>query len=168
MSIQQHQQCQIDPIQTRPFWVCTHCDFMSRSKSSWKRHIRVQHEGVKYSCSLCPKVIKWSQENLKIHFERKHGVPTVPCDQCDHVANSEQILKSHITQVHEGRYRKKWSCKHCGNTLSSKAARDAHILHRHAGYPRPKRDPEEWGCGLCGKNFSLKHNRDAHVRRVHK
>merc|ERR1719186_1171936 len=68
---------------------CKKCPFMAKHKSSLKRHMRIQHDGICFHCEKCDFTATFKR-NLSAHIQEIHENDGYDCDKCDYRANCKQ------------------------------------------------------------------------------
>ena len=61
---------------------CPQCDAVFAHRCNMLRHVKAEHEGVKYPCSKCDYKATY-QCNLKRHVKSVHEGVRYSCSQCD-------------------------------------------------------------------------------------
>ena len=106
---------------------CDQCDFNGSSKQGLRRHVRVQHEGLKEVCDICGQLVAVMSEHLKkvhseqamreeicelcgasvkfthlaTHMANKHPKNLI-CTLCDKLfVGAQRNLESHLAQEHQ-------------------------------------------------------------------
>ena len=74
---------------------CPQCDAVFAHRRNMLRHVKAEHEGVKYPCSECDYKAT-TQSYLKTHIESVHEGVKYACSQCDYKATQQSNLKIHI------------------------------------------------------------------------
>ncbi|XP_036321911.1 oocyte zinc finger protein XlCOF6 [Rhagoletis pomonella] len=74
---------------------CAQCGFFCDSRETLKEHTRAIHS--KIECTTCGKRVLGKK--MKVHM-RTHELRSWPCSYCDEVFQMEDILESHIWQIH--------------------------------------------------------------------
>ena len=81
---------------------CDQCSFTTPSTSTLKYHKKVKHEGIIYSCDSC-KFTTNRRLILKNHINFEHKGGTYhPCNICEYISKSPQLLKRHNKSIHGG------------------------------------------------------------------
>ncbi|KAF0749542.1 Uncharacterized protein FWK35_00022292 [Aphis craccivora] len=158
---------------------CKHvCTFECTFKSNMKRHNANIHEGVRYSCSLCPKKFNFVS-SLSRHMKNIHGI----------VVNR----KSYQNQAAAQRVRQ--SCELCNSTFHNRSNLSRHALMNTTDFSRRMslvkvesvfhascvlqhlvfavknvtgQGRVRFSCGLCIATFSLRSSIDTNYSRYKK
>ena len=78
------------------------------------------------------------------------------CDECEFTCKTENQLKTHTEQKHDGLV---YLCQNCNATYKSKAALNVHLDSKHTGLI--------FKCEKCSKTYSTRNNLSSHVKTVH-
>ena len=78
------------------------------------------------------------------------------CNQCQFLATSKYILKTHNQTVHEGVV---FTCKQCQFSARSERTLKLHVQNIHEGIVYP--------CEFCPKSYVENKKRKRHIREVH-
>uniref|UniRef100_A0A8D8B706 Zinc finger protein 337 n=1 Tax=Culex pipiens TaxID=7175 RepID=A0A8D8B706_CULPI len=138
----------------RPFR-CEKCPKTYMSNANLQEHVRMVHEGVKFTCDQC-NIQLGSKSSWKRHM-RGHSEKGHCCDICQEKCSSHSTLMTHKRRVHENST-KNFICVDCGNTYDNGSAlRDHRVTHT---------SERKWECTTCGMKFKRNHNLISH-QRVH-
>ena len=81
--------------------MCDQCPYKAKTRYSAKTHKQNNHDddGLRhrYQCHQCDYMSK-ENRNLVQHIKSKHG-EVKKCEHCDHEANTELLLKKHISTM---------------------------------------------------------------------
>ena len=77
---------------------CNECDY-KKYIDNFKQHIKLIHEGVRYSCDQCD-YKGTSKSHLTSHVKSIHEGVRYPCDQCDYKATRTRYLHGHQLTNH--------------------------------------------------------------------
>ena len=145
---------------------CDSCDYNSKIKSNFKRHMATcKHRGEKRKLDAPSpqKEEKVAKFTIVILPNKKKGKnKEFVCDYCDHKCFYKCNMEQHVKSVHEGiKPKESEACQICHKTFS-----DAQGLRRHAGVHQVEKN-EQLECDICkrkynGKNSLSQHKRDAH------
>ena len=133
--------------------VCQCCGVARSSLGNLRMHILRKHTErpprVKCPFPGCKKTFKTGQDLQQheklVHMPRPHR--KYECIQCDYVAKTRGVLKTHISNRHpppEG-----FTCESCGQIFRNQASLQRHIRTAH----RPQ---EEHQCSECGATYKSK------------
>ncbi|XP_068215374.1 zinc finger protein 665-like [Palaemon carinicauda] len=139
---------------------CEYCAKTFQSKSALQIHVNIKHKDKGLQCSMCPKKFLFPSY-LKLHFANAHSqcTPQYKCQECGFCAVTESYLKSHMTRMHSGSEKRKYTCQVCRKNFRSNARLVEHT-RIHTG-ERP------FACPVCFKTFYSQSNLYAHERTVH-
>ena len=77
-----------------------------------------------------------------MHKHKVHSrVRSFGCDHCNYTAYTLSLLRKHIIEKHEGRYKGVFQCDMCESKLSSKATLRQHKEMKHEGI--------KYTCDVC-------------------
>ena len=138
---------------------CDECPYTTTTKSSLKRHIRENHEGVEDKrCTHCDYTTKhdaFLERHVKlVHDQKKDYV----CNKCGYKSDQLTNLKKHIKSVHEKVRDRK--CDICGYATGDKSTLNRH-MEKHNG------NPNQVDCKVCQKTFKSEGILKAHNRAFH-
>ena len=134
---------------------CEPCQ-RSFSQSTFYRHKRTVHDGVKYACWQCDYQAT-NQQSLDMHTQAKHEGIKYNCDQCDYQATQQGNLIRHIQSKHEGI---KHACQQCDYQASYKGDLTIHNQAKHEGI--------KYACNQCDHQATQKSSLRVHIRNKHK
>ena len=135
---------------------CNQCDYKALDQGNMNKHIESVHEGVKYPCSQC--AYKATEHTgLKRHIESVHEGVRYPCSQCDYKATKQSSLKIHIESIHEG---VKYPCSQCDYKATTQSSVKKHIESVHEGVKYP--------CSWCDYKATQHTNLKRHINSNHK
>lgn len=166
---------------------CSFCNYATTNSGSLNIHLKVIHDPDPprpFECSHCAKTFK-TKTSLKIHMYCHIKSRTIPCPECDHVANSLHRLRSHLV-IHNkalfqcskcgykskfkhslrlhvvGHYGPMLKCTHCGFTTPNIRRMFAHSKQSHTHFAHE--------CSECGMKFPnyRKTNLRKHIAACHK
>ena len=128
-------------------YICGICKTEFHNEPTFKSHMKIHEEENVYQCNFtrnCGNAFldKKSYEN---HMEGIHK--NVKCGICDEYFSQKSILKSHISNVHEGE--KIYFCKFFKNCCG--AFLDPEVLEAHVDNVHKL---EHMKCHICNKYFS--------------
>lgn len=134
--------------------VCEICSKLLKEKSM-KAHMIGHQTNERVKCTICE--IWLLKTSLKKHMQVHSGDFGGFCTQCN---QQFKFLELHIREAHEGRRRKKFSCKECQKEFRDGSKLIEHIAVRHTReFPFP--------CEFCESKFRILHGRQLHVKRYH-
>ena len=120
------------------------------------RHQKSVHQGLKYSCDQCDKILT-SHEKLKNHQKSVHFGQKLDCDLCEKQFNLASALSKHKRVVHR---KVKYDCDQCNKTFNNQIGRTAHKKKVHQGI--------NFECKDCGKEYSSGSNLSRHRKQHNK
>jgi hypothetical protein len=139
---------------------CLVCTDKFASTQSFKRHIRIQHNG--HFCEICCYQLL-NEEMLLLHNTELHNGVKNTCDQCGRDEPSQMRLKMH--QWDEHRVKNKWkSCAEVYMTNCQFSTLKEQRLHEHY---RVKHEGLTYDCPQCQLGFTSKKRLQCHVRVKH-
>ena len=94
---------------------CTECQYKTYDESLLKKHILVEHKGVRFECTLCDYKAR-SKLNLKTHKDNVHAKIKHPCDICGYQASTRNFLYIHKQTKHGN---KRFYCDKCKYVTTS-------------------------------------------------
>ena len=114
------------------------------------KHIKAEHEGVRYECDQCDNKAK-EKSNLKKHIDGEHkglvvASKTFPCSQCDLAVSTSVPSASQ-------------SCELCNYKAALKSSLKIHMKSDH--------ERVQYNCELCDYKAAQKGNLKRHVKSVH-
>ena len=119
--------------------ICGVCDAKLSSKSSLAKHVKVQHEGFRYSCEQCDYTAK-QLHTLKRHVRVVHLRTEAGGKKSSKMAKRKKDCdrKLHSTQGRlKGRSKmKKFSCDQCEFKTAYRHSLESHTIARHDGQLR--------------------------------
>ena len=163
---------------------CNKCENRYLDRNCYRRHVKIEHEGLRYECKLCGKEFR-NAEGLKNHRNIHLGIKPFMCDKCDSAFTNSACLRKHMKRMHtvcevictqcgkeldsEGELRKhlkqhdtqeKVLCNECGKEFNSKDALSKHRKKQHEL-------ENEALCNDCGKEFNSKNALTKHIKKQH-
>ncbi|CAH1792324.1 unnamed protein product [Owenia fusiformis] len=139
---------------------CVLCDspqMLYTSSIFLSQHIRKEHRGLPFKCSLCGKVYSGSH-GLRRHLEAHTGIrPRFLCSECGKVYAQQKQLKAHsVTHV----LGKPFYCKLCNTGFDKEGEMRIHSKTAHT-------DKMDHICSQCGKGFISRHLMKRHIETTH-
>ena len=165
---------------------CNKCENRYLDRNCYRRHVKIEHEGLRYECKLCGKEFR-NAEGLKNHRNIHLGIKPFLCDKCDSAFTNSACLRKHMKRMHtekvceviciqcgkelgsEGELRKhlkqhevenKSLCNECGEEFNSKDALSKHIKKQHEIKNKAL-------CNECGEEFNSKDALSKHMKKQH-
>ena len=75
------------------------CKFSGKQKTQLKAHMNAIHLNIKLPCDFCE--YKTAQaSNLRLHMMKKHGVKPFSCDKCDFRCHKSERMQHHMLYMH--------------------------------------------------------------------
>ena len=152
-------------------------------QEGYNNHMRTIHENVKFLCDICG-VNRTQNIALRKHKTKKHedeineqykdkGSP-FPCNICEKVLYSSQLLKNHLQFMHTllkdeventrknlgVKLKKAIKCQFCDNVFNFRSTLSNHVNVVHNG--------TTYSCEFCGKVSSSANNLKLHIEAIHK
>ncbi|XP_044270074.1 zinc finger protein OZF-like isoform X41 [Tribolium madens] len=137
---------------------CDLCDKGFLQKSGLIDHKQQHHEGLRITCSFCPKIFK-TRQSLRYHMPKHdpdHVKTVYTCQVCLKVVHTKAVFRNHL-KTHTGEH-KKYVCDVCGKDVTSLDS-----LRHHKTIHTGERN---FVCEVCGKAFATKSRLKVH-NRVH-
>ena len=139
---------------------CTLCPYTTKlynpqPTSRLKNHMRIVHEGLRFSCKLC--TFKTSgNSNLKEHHQVVHEELKFNCDQCEYSCNGKALLGRHGKMKHEEIWH---SCDQC-----EYKSKDTRSFREHK---RAIHEKIQLKCKHCNIKVLYPSSLRRHMRNVH-
>ena len=136
-------------------FLCSECDYRSRTEKLLTIHINFEHKNIRFSCQKCEKEFS-TVTLLKEHTRVKHEGLKLVCHSCGYATAWTSRLKKHVMTCHEG---VRFDCSKCTKAFSDFSSLKVHSLsvHENAIYP----------CGLCDFKATRKVYLRRHVKNKH-
>nr|CAI5818409.1 unnamed protein product [Callosobruchus analis] len=149
----------IDNVHLKKYkFCCDRCSKGYNTQSELTKHIKFDHEGLRYSCLLCGKEFK-DNNHFKLHIKThdpNYTPPQFTCEVCQKVLSMKSFDR-HM-KMHSGEKDANVVCDICGLVMSSRS----HLTNHRRTHTGEK--PYE--CEYCGKTFARNETLVDH-RRVH-
>lgn len=139
------------PEHMKNFRNCTHCDYRTKDRAQFERHLTTEHSEFLPTCKICKKVFPYQCE-LNKHERSPSGRMCYQCLLCDFSAHTQKKFDLHTTSKHTDHIA--YQCDKCDHTYPTMK-----LLNKHKEIHRPRRT-----CHICGKNVA---HLGEHVRQVH-
>jgi hypothetical protein len=143
---------------------CPVCCFIM-SNLVYKRHFRIDHEGVPFQRAIClypcPKCYALCKNQLKLecHLTKKHGMEKkYACDECGEKFAYRALLSCHVRNKHTEEL---CVCEDCGATFDRKYKLTMHKTRKH---PRSQRT---YPCPECDVTYMSDKGLERHKAVVH-
>ena len=144
------------PLQKDKKHQCSQCDYQTKNKFDFKKHVDAVHEGIKHKCSSCEKTFS-DKSNLKKHIQSLHEGIRYKCNQCDKEYTENSNLMQHIQSDHGG---VRYSCDQCDQQFKTAAYVRQHAKSVHDGLRR-------YECQKCDKKFTYLQKLKIHSENIH-
>ena len=138
------------------YYFCDKCDQKFARMETLKEHVKVVHENIRYSCSLCQMTFN-TKVTLNYHNVQFHSTDKrYECKVCGIRKPTVSHLRRH-ERIHSDF---QFQCSFCPKKLSSQYTLTAHE-RLHTG-------EKSFKCSICSAGFTSKHGLGEHTRGVHK
>ena len=115
--------------ESRKEFICNICHVSKKSRATLGLHIRSEHEGIRYNCSVDGCKFSGKQKTqLKAHMNAIHLNIKLPCDFCDFKTAQESNLQLHMIKKHGV---KPFSCDKCDFRCHKSERMQHHMLYMH-------------------------------------
>lgn len=137
------------------------CGHVSKNLKMHEKHIRLEHYGSKFLCSICQCCMA-TQENLEQHIKRHNTKNKVPCSKlftckvCDKTFKEKKNLQLHMV-VHTMAHQVPLTCDICKKSFNNKLNLWRHIQAHEMGSTPDK------SCVICNKKFRNNYNLRRHL-----
>ena len=140
---------------------CTICSQeFSSTNTALKRHLQEIHQNVKrFNCAVCD-YQAFRPNQLAEHNRKVHGHSKLVCKNCNKEFNILRCLKNH-QKVCGVNVIQQHKCTSCDKSYASKRALWYHIKVHHS-------ESNDFICEICGKNYKRKYSYTRHVNGAHK
>ena len=145
--------------------LCSKCPFNTTRLDSLKKHFRYKHTSWKQSCEFCGKVVKDLRTHLRVTMCGKDvdDRKKLPCPKCPIVARSENRLKRHTSQIHDGVKDK--HCNQCSYKTYSSCNLRLHMSNVHDKTPMFQDCPHcHTRTGNLGKHIEIYHIEETQIK----
>ena len=133
---------------------CDKCDRVFKSPGTLKDHKEGMHEEKRFECQNCGSRL-YNTSMLNYHMKNDCG-RTFKCSECDHESATKRLLKSHMSDKHEGN---KFPCILCDYKTARKENMKVHMQALH--------DNVVHNCQLCDYKTSTERNLRLHNKSKH-
>ena len=128
---------------------CDECDFKTEMVKGWdslKHHKESVHEGIVYTCKICPNYktnnhVTFRHHNNNCHSKKERKVCTE--DDCSYQTSSSRELARHKGTIHEGIIRHR--CDTCNKGFLERRSLVNHTVQHTGTFP--------FNCDMCKKGF---------------
>ena len=152
--------------------VCPHCDRPFCETYFKKKHIEMEHEGVKrFNCDSCSKSFH-SKQAQDYHYSVVHSKAhkKEKCNICGKEFSANVSLVEHIKYFHSDN--REHSCPLCESRFKQKKDMRVHMLNIHGSNMSKERygnleGQERLKCDACGSTFKYKKGLNEHIRVKH-
>ena len=107
---------------------CNKCENRYVDQNCYRRHVKIEHEGLRYECKLCGKKFRDAQ-GLKNHRNSHLGIKPFMCDKCDSAFTNSKCLRRHMNKMHKVC---EVICVQCGKEMESEAGLRKHMKHHQS------------------------------------
>ena len=160
-------------INNRKKPTCKKCGKKYKTKTTLLRHVReVHNEMSKHHCPYCD-LISTRKDSVNVHITRAHPHRALlgdarkenadqaliykrMCSTCSKMFPNENLLKSHIKQVHDKK--PAFKCRHCDKMFEYQSRYEAHFKREHFRI-------REHECHVCHKMFSSNSYLKIHLKK---
>jgi hypothetical protein len=136
-------------------YYCDQCAFSAKALGHLGIHQQSVHEGVRYNCDQCNFKGKLKSE-LRQHIKVEHEGLRYYCDMCDHAAKSVPILKNHMRIQHEKRI---FKCDQCLFEATTRTSVDRHKKSKH--------EEIRYHCDQCDLKYTEERTLTLHKQNIH-
>ena len=133
---------------------CDKCDRAFESPGTLKSHKEGTHEKERFECQNCGSRL-YNTSKLKAHMKNDCG-RTFKCSECDHESATKRLLKSPMSDKHEGI---KFPCILCDYKTARKGNMKIHMQALHENVVH--------NCQLCDYKTSTERNLRLHNKSKH-
>ena len=113
---------------------CDQCEYKAKKKAYLKRHVEIEHEGVRYSCNYCEYKAK-DNSSVTWHNKWEHSNKPnilIECKECDAKFKHSYNLKIHIKAKHQG-FSENFACNSCTLNFKYRSTLKKHFKSKHSG-----------------------------------
>ena len=104
---------------------CNKCGKRYLAEDCYKRHVKIEHGGLRYECKLCSKEFR-NAEGLKNHRNIHLGIKPFMCDKCNSAFTNSRCLRKHTKRMHTEKVCEV-VCVQCGKDFDSKGELKKHL-----------------------------------------
>ena len=138
---------------------CKECNVFL-SSAGMNLHIRAEHEGVIYSCNMCP--FKTQYKTSLLNHKGGHDGKSYFWKDCDKQYTYMSSLYKHRNSIHEGFI---YPCNQCNYKATFPAGLKKHYRRYHQIEDITKTlENKQLACKICGKFYSCTESLKAHIR----
>ena len=134
---------------------CPSCEKTFTRKDCMATHVKIAHEGLRFSCSKCDKEFT-SFCSLNEHVAWRHENIRKQCKHCEKTFSCTLTLKKHVKSIHEGR---RYPCSSCEKSYNYWGGLWRHKISVHEKIRFP--------CTVCNATFSQKYRLGIHIKCFH-
>ena len=139
------------------FFRCDECPVLYDDIEDFKKHKRICHGGIMYSCNQCQNKSKHFQEGLMSHMFKHGGGAWYYCDQCEFRAAKSERIKTHRMTMHGNA---NYACDQCDYRSTRQFNLKHHMKAQHEGV--------RYECDQCDHKATLPNNLMKHKLRYHR
>ena len=136
---------------------CDKCENRYIAEDCYKRHLKIEHKGLRYECKLCGKEFR-NAEGLKNHRNIHLGIKPFMCDKCDSSFTNSNCLRRHMKRIHTKKVCEV-ICIQCGKEFNSKGELKNHLKQHEI--------ENKALCNECGEKFNSKDALSKHIKKKH-
>ena len=145
-------------------YLCTECDFVTKTSLALTLHIGAKHTDKKYTCDTCEKAFGHPL-SLRNHINNKHKGNCYTCETCEFQTDSSNSLDSHRSAKHELK-----NVSHICPFCPFETTTDDMEMHRkehNQSKPTHKLPKNLFVCDICDHKVKSKQGLYFHKRSTH-
>ena len=139
--------------------LCFVCGKEFRTRSGYRRHLRIHNDTEPYNCSICNKKFL-ERHHYEGHINKHHGMEPHKCPTCKATFAYKVSLARHLKTCKGPAQEPTFECRTCQQQFQSKDSLADHNRGKHRQSPAYK-------CEQCGKMFRWRSSRSKHLKAKH-